>query len=146
MRVTRITRVPIEHPRSFARVTLLDKQGETSRPLPEALAVWGGFSRVTTSLAVTANRERRPLPHKKLIKHYTIQSFKYVLKSPHSMNYNLRPRRWTSQFTHWTTDYFILFIYIRGLCLWSRSSLSSWITLVVLRAQRKPDTALGLRE
>ena len=95
MRVTRVTRVSIEHPRSLAHVTLLDiyKQGESSRPLPEAIAVWGGFTRATTSLAVTPNRERRPLLYKKLIKHYTPQSVKYALKSPYSINYNLRPRR-----------------------------------------------------
>ena len=36
--------MPIEHTRSLAHVTLLDidKQGESSRPLPEAIAVWGG--------------------------------------------------------------------------------------------------------
>ena len=77
---------------------------QSPRPLPKAIAVWRAFTRVTPSLAVTANRERRPLAplHKKLIKHYTTQSFKYGLKSPHSMNYNynLKPRRWTSQFTH----------------------------------------------
>ena len=71
----------------------IDKQGQSPRPLPEAIAVWRGFTRVTTSLAVTANRERRRLLHKKLIKHYTTQSFKYGLKSRHSMNYKSRPRR-----------------------------------------------------
>ena len=52
----RITRVPIAHPRSLAHVTLLDidKQGECSRPLPEVIAVWGGYTRVSTSLAVRA--------------------------------------------------------------------------------------------
>ena len=147
-RVPRVTWVLIEHPRSLAHVTLLaiDKQGESSRPLPKAIAVWRGFTRVTMSLPVTANREHRPPMHKKLITHYKTQSFNYGLKSPHSVNYNLRLRRWTSQFTHWTTDYFILFIYISGLSAWSQSSLFSWITLMVLRVQRKPDTMLELRE
>ena len=42
---------------------------------------------MNTSLAVAANKKRRPLLHDKLIKHYMTQSFKYALKSPHSMNY-----------------------------------------------------------
>ena len=145
--VTRVTRVPIKHPRSLAHVTLLDinKQDQLPRPLPRAIVVWRGFTWVITSVAVTSNWEHRPLLHEKLIKHYTTQPFKYGLKLPYSMNYNLRPRRWTSLFTHWT-DYFILFIYIRGLSPWSWSSLFSWITLVVLHAQRKPNTKLELRE
>ena len=68
---TWVTRpVPIEHPRSLAHVTLLDldKQGESSRPLPEAMTVWREFTWVTDS----------QLLHKKLIKHYTTQSFKYA--------------------------------------------------------------------
>ena len=55
------------------------------------IAVWR-FTGVTTSLAVAANWERRPLQYDKLIKHYTTQPFKYGLKSPHSINYNLRAR------------------------------------------------------
>ena len=45
----RITRVPIEQSRSLAHVTLLDidNQRESSRPLPEAIAVGRGFTRVT---------------------------------------------------------------------------------------------------
>jgi len=43
------TRVPIELSRSLAYVTVvdLDKQAELSRPLPEAVSVWRGFTRVT---------------------------------------------------------------------------------------------------
>ena len=49
MRVTQVTRLPIEHPRSLAHVALLDidKQGKSSRLLSEAIAVWRGFTRVT---------------------------------------------------------------------------------------------------
>ena len=47
--VTRVTRVPIEHPRSLVHVIIfdLDKQGKSSKPLPVAVAVWRGFNRVT---------------------------------------------------------------------------------------------------
>ena len=83
--------MPIEHTRSLAHVTLLDigGQGQSARPLPEAIAVWRVFTRVTASLAVIANWERRPLRHEKLIKHYTTQQSTYGLKSQHSINYNL---------------------------------------------------------
>ena len=55
----------IEHPRSLAHMTLLDieKQDQSSRLLPEAIAVWRGFTRVNTSLPMTVNRERRPVLH-----------------------------------------------------------------------------------
>jgi len=47
-RATRVTRRPIEHPRSLAHATLLDldKQGDSSRPLPEGIAVWRELTRV----------------------------------------------------------------------------------------------------
>ena len=53
---TQVTRVPIEHPRSLAYVTLLDlyKQGESWRPLPEAITVWRGFTWVALILSQRA--------------------------------------------------------------------------------------------
>ena len=62
----------IEHPRSLVHVTLLDldKQGESSRPLPVGIAVWRDKLDVISS----DNMERRLLLHKK----YTTQSFKYA--------------------------------------------------------------------
>ena len=48
----------------------IDKQGQSSRPLPEAIAVWRVFTREITSLAVTGNGERMARLNKKLIKHY----------------------------------------------------------------------------
>ena len=79
-RVTRVTRVPIEHPRSLIHVTILDldKKGESSSPLPEAIAVWTGFTWVTMSLAVTVSRQCRPQLHKQLMKYYTRHNRLYI--------------------------------------------------------------------
>ena len=64
---TRASMADLVQSRSLGHVTIIDpdKQGESATPLPEAIAVWKDSREELTTLAMTVDRELRPLLHKK---------------------------------------------------------------------------------